>query len=152
MFSLRNLVIALGAFVALTDQASAQPPNLYGVSWVTNDSNARCTVYYKWGKDGPWKKHIIEKGRMAGFSWAYDGDKKSSPDLYVRIDVETDSDTKWVEQILTRGQAPDKESTKYGHHFTVKQLKGTNTRFIEATTKGAKVTVTDTRSSAPVVK
>ena len=148
--SARNLLIAFAAALALSAPASAQPPALYGVSWISNSSNAKCTVYYKWGKDGPWKKYVVEKGRTAYFSWAYDGNNKVSPDLYVRIDVDTDG-VKFVEHILTRGQSPDNDSSKYGHHFMVKQIQGTDTRYLEAVTKGARVTVTDTRSTRPAV-
>jgi hypothetical protein len=150
MTPVRNVLIAILALVVLSTPAPAQPPALYGVSWISNDSNAKCTVYYKWGKDGAWKKYVVEKGRTAYFSWAYDGGKKVSPDLYVRIDVDTNG-AKYVEHILTRGQSPDNDSSKYGHHFSVKQLKGTDTRYIEAVTRGAKVTVTDTRSTRPNV-
>ena len=151
MSAVRALVAV--AAVGLGGAAAAQqPPALYGVAHIANDSTARCTVYYKWGKDGAWKKGVIETGKKHYFSWAYDGANKSSPDLYVRIDVETDGDTKWVEHTLSRGQSPDKDSAKYGHHYSVRQLKGTDTRYIEAVTKGAKVTVTDARSTAPAVK
>lgn len=151
MVSVRNALVAVVALASLSGSAGAQPPNTHGVSFITNDSAAKCTVYYKWGQNGPWKKYVVEKGKTAYFSWAYDGTNKSSPDLFVRIDIDTDG-VKFVEHTLSRGQSPDADSPKFGHHFTVKQLKGTDTRYIEAVTGGAKVKVTDLNSSKPDVK
>lgn len=150
MFAVRILV-AVFACGLVAGLASAQPPSLYGVAHVGNESNAGCTVYYKWGKDGAWQKHVVEVGKKAYFAWPYDGNSKASPDLYVRIDVDTDG-VKFVEHILSRGQSPDADSAKHGHHFAVKQLKGTDTRYIQAVTPGAKAAVTDAKSTKPVVK
>ena len=147
----RNLSIALPVLATLSVPVAAQPPTTHGVAFLNNESSARCTVYYKWGQNGVWKKHVIEKGKGAYFSWAYDGQRKSSPELYVRIDIDTNG-VKFVEHTLSRGQSPDADSPKYGHHFTVKQLKGTDTRYIEKVTKDARVTVTDINSTRPAVK
>lgn len=134
-----------------TLSAEAQdPPSLYGVAHIRNDSTAQATTYYKWGK-GPWKKIVIARGGSIAFAYQYDGSKKVSPELRVRIDVDTDG-VKIVEHSLTRGQSPDDNSGNYGHVFAIKQLKGTDTRYIEAVTKGARVTITDAKTTKPEVK
>lgn len=128
-----------------------EPPALYGLTHIKNDSTAKATTYYKWG-NGAWKKVVIEKGQMMAFAWAYDGTSKRSPDLHIRIDVDTDNGARYVEHIVSRSQSPDDNSAKYGHQFAIKQTQGTNNRYIEAITAGANVRVTDANSSKPVVK
>jgi hypothetical protein len=150
MVGIRSLA-AVAVCAALTGRASAQPPNLYGVAHIGNESAAKATVYFKWGTNGTWKKHVIEKGKKVAFAWKYDGTSKSSPTLYVRIDVDTDG-VRFVEHTLSRGQSPDNNAGKYGHHFAVKQLAGTDTRYIEAVTPRAEVKVTDAKTTAPKVK
>jgi len=139
------LLMSLASFASV----SAQPPTTHALVHLTNRSNARATVYFKWG-NGPWRRTIIEIGQSHYFNHRYDGQSKKSPDFFVRIDVDTDG-VKFVEHILSRGQSPDDSSPRYGHHFTIKQLAGTDTRYIEAVTGGARVRVTDTNSSRPNV-
>jgi hypothetical protein len=127
------------------------PPALYGLTHIRNDSTAKATTFYKWG-NGPWKKVVIEQGKMMAFAWAYDGTSKHSPDLFIRIDVDTESGARYVEHIVSRAQSPDDNSAKYGHQFAIKQVQGTNNRYIDAVTAGAKVKVTDANSSRPEVK
>ncbi len=142
---------SLAVSVLLTQPAVAQqPPALYGLSHIKNESAAKATTYYKWG-NGPWRKIVIEQGKSIAFAYPYDNASKSSPDLYIRIDVDTDG-VKYVEHVVSRGQSPDDNSAKYGHRFMIKQLKGTDTRYIEAVTNGAKVKVTDAKSTKPEVK
>jgi hypothetical protein len=139
------LLMSLASFASV----SAQPPTTHALVHLTNRSSARATVYFKWG-NGPWRRTIIEMGQSHYFNHRYDGESKRSPDFYVRLDVDTQG-VRYVEHILSRGQSPDENSPRYGHHFTIKQLAGTDTRYIEAATNGAKVRVTDTNSSRPNV-
>jgi hypothetical protein len=141
----------LPLWLSLPQVGTAQePPALYGLSHIRNESAAKATIYYKWG-NSPWKKVVIEQGKSMAFAYPYDGVSKISPDLYIRIDVDTDG-VKYVEHVISRGQSPDDNSAKYGHTFAVKQLKGTDTRYITAVTSGAKVKVTDANSTRPEVK
>jgi hypothetical protein len=128
---------------------SAQAPSTHALLHIANKSNARATVYYKWG-NGRWKRAIIGIGESYYFNYRYDGQSRRSPDFYVRLDIDTNG-VRFVEHVLSRGQSPDDNSTRYGHHFTIKQLTGTDTRFIEAATRGATVRVTDITSSRPDV-
>ena len=128
---------------------SAQAPSTHALIHLTNNSSARATVYFKWG-NGAWRRTIIEIGGSHYFNYRYDGQSKRSPNFYVRIDVDTNG-VKIVEHLLSRGQSPDDSSSAYGHHFTIKQLNGTDTRYIQAVTRGATVTVTDNNSSRPSV-
>jgi hypothetical protein len=136
------LLMSLASFASVSAQ-----PTTHALVHITNRSNARATVYFKWG-NGPWRKAIIEIGQRHWFNHAYDGQNKTSPNFYVRLDVDTQG-VRYVEHILSRGQSPDESSPNWGHHFTIKQLTGTDTRYIQATTSGAWVRVTDTRSSRP---
>lgn len=145
-YTLPAMILALGV---LSSPASAQPPALYGVTHIKNESVAVATTYYKWGS-GPWKKVVIAKGGSTAFAYAYDGDKKVSPTLTVRIDTDTDG-VKYVEHTLTRGASPDDNDGRYGHKFVIKQLAGTDTRYIDTVTAGAVVRVTDARSTRPKV-
>jgi hypothetical protein len=146
-----RILVTLACCAVVTQLAVAQDvPALYGLSHIRNDSTAKTTTYYKWG-NGPWKKVVIEQGKSMAFAYPYDGAAKSSPDLYVRIDVDTDG-VKFVEHIVSRGHSPDDNSAKYGHHFTIKQLKGTDTRYIDAVTTGGEVKVTDATSTRPNIK
>jgi hypothetical protein len=133
--------------VAPFASVSAQPPSTHALVHLINRSNARATVYFKWG-NGRWRRTVIEIGQSHYFNHRYDGQSKRSPDFFVRIDVDT-SGVRFVEHVLSRGQSPDDNSTRYGHHFTIKQLTGTDTRYIEAVTRGATVRVTDINSSRP---
>lgn len=127
----------------------AQPPALFALTHISNESGAKATIYYRWGTTGPWGKFVIEKGKRGYLNYAYDNASKTSPELYIRMDVDTDG-VKIVEHVLSRGQSPDDNSINHGHHFRIKQLQGTDTRYIEVikpTT--AKVRITDARSSIP---
>lgn len=145
-YTLPVMILALGVL----SQASAQPPSLYGVAHIKNESVAVATTYYKWG-NGPWKKVVIAKGQSMAFAYAYDGNSKVSPTLYVRIDTDTDG-VKYVEHTLTRGGSPDDNDGRYGHKFVIKQLQGTDTRYIDNVTPGATVRVIDARSTKPNVQ
>ena len=141
----------IAACVFLPQLASAQgPPALFGLAHIKNISVAKATTYYKWG-NGPWKKVVIERGQSIAFAYPYDGNAKVSPALFIRIDVDTDG-VKYVEHIVSRAQSPDDNDGRYGHKFEIRQLSGTDTRYIAAVTPGAKVQVTDAVSSRPVVK
>ena len=142
------IVVALMMSGAFCDTAFAQPPALFGVSHIKNESTATATLYYKWGKNSQtWKKYVLERGKAVYFPWKYDGPSNVSPDLVIRMDVDTDG-VRFVEHILTRGASPDDNSPNYGHHFVVKQVSGTDTRYIDAVKPaGAKVTITDKNSS-----
>jgi hypothetical protein len=126
-----------------------QPPLTHALVHLSNRSNARATVYFKWG-NGNWKRRVIEIGETHYFNYRYDGQSRRSPDLFIRIDVDTNG-VKFVEHVLSRGASPDDNSPRYGHHFTIKQLTGTDTRYIDAVTRGATVRVTDNNSSRPNV-
>lgn len=139
------LLMSLASFASV----SAQPPTTHALIHITNRSNARATVYFKWG-NGRWKRAIIEMGQSHYFNYRYDGQSKRSPDFFARIDVDTNG-VRFVEHVLSRGQSPDENSPRYGHRFVIKQLAGTDTRYIEAATNSARVTVTDTNSSRPEV-
>lgn len=145
------LILAAVLLMSLASLASvsAQPPTTHALLHLTNRSTARATVYFKWG-NGPWKKTIIEIGQSHYFNYRYNGQSKRSPDFYLRLDVDTQG-VRYVEHILSRGQSPDEDSSRYGHHFTIRQLTGTDTRYIQAATNGARVRVTDTNSSRPNV-
>lgn len=125
------------------DSVHAQPPALFGVSHIKNESTATATLYYKWGKGSQnWKKYVLERGKAVYIHWKYDGPSNVSPDLVVRMDVDTDG-VRFVEHILSRGASPDENSPNYGHHFVVKQIAGTDTRYIDAVKpNGAKVSIT----------
>ena len=140
------LLMSLASFASV----SAQAPSTHALIHIANRSNARATVYYKWG-NGRWKVAVIEIGRSYYFNYRYDGQSRRSPDFFVRIDVDTNG-VKFVEHVLSRGQSPDDNSIRYGHHFVIKQLTGTDTRYIEAVTRGATVRVTDINSSRPDVQ
>ena len=137
--------------VGMTDieNTTWQAPLIYALTHIANNSDANATVYFKWG-NGPWKWRVIERGQEAWFSYPYSGQSQSSPDLFVRIDVDTNG-VKFVEHVLSRGASPDDHSPRFGHHFTIKQLPGTDTRYIEAVTSNATVRVTDKNSSKPNV-
>jgi len=142
-------VIAVSA-IAMSPASAQQPPATHALIHLSNVSNAKATVYYRWG-GGPWKRYVIEKGKAAYFNHRYDGNSQTSPPFYVRIDVDTDG-VKYMEHLLSRGASPDDNSPKFGHHFRIKQLDGTDTRYIEPITKGATVKVTDKNSSKPEVQ
>lgn len=144
------LAIVLSMSFEMSRPVFAQAPLTHALIHIANNSNAKATVYFKWG-NGPWKRRVIERGRMAYFNYRYDGLSQKSPDFFVRIDVDTNDGAKYVEHILSRGASPDESSPRYGHHFTIKQLPGTNTRYIQAVTTGATVTITDKNSSSPNV-
>jgi hypothetical protein len=135
--------------VAPLASVSAQAPSTHALLHIANRSNAIATVYYKWGS-GRWKRAVIGIGQSYYFNYRYDGQSRHSPDFYVRLDVDTNG-VRFVEHVLSRGQSPDEDSPRYGHHFVIKQLTGTDTRYIQAETPGARVRVTDTNSSRPEV-
>jgi hypothetical protein len=130
--------------------AAAQPPATHALIHIKNESSARATLYYRWGT-GQWKVYVIERGRGAYFNWRYDGNSQSSPDFVVRLDVDTQG-VKFVEHVLSRGASPDDNSPRYGHHYVIRQLQGTDTRYIDAVTNRAVVKVTDKNSSRPGVR
>ena len=134
-------------FVIPCASVSAQPPLTHALVHLTNRSNARATVYFKWG-NGRWRRAIIGIGESHYFNYPYDGRSQHSPDFFVRIDTDTNG-VKFVEHVLSRGASPDDSSSRYGHHFTIRQLGQTDTRYIEAVTRGATVRVTDKNSSRP---
>lgn len=144
--------LGLLVVLAFMPQTSfAQPPSLFALTHISNESAARATIYYRWGTTGAWRKFVIEKGQRGYLNYAYDNASKTSPDLYIRLDVDTDG-VKFVEHVLSRGQSPDDNSINYGHHFRIKQLQGTDTRFIEVIKPSdARVRITDARSSKPNV-
>lgn len=147
-----GVVAACGLMAPL---APAQnPPALYGVAHIKNETTANATIYYKWGKSGKWKVHVIKPGKTSYFSWAYDGNSQSSPDLHVRLDVDfKGGGVKYVEYVLSRGASPDNDSAQYGHHFSIRPVaEGSDIRFIDKVTKSATVKVTDKNSSKPDVK
>lgn len=148
----RYLILAAVLLMSVAPFASvsgSQPPLTHALVHLTNRSNVRATVYFKWG-NGRWKKAVIGIGESHYFNYRYDGQSQRSPDFFVRIDVDTNG-VKYVEHVLSRGASPDDNSSRYGHHFTIKQLTGTDTRYIQAVTRGATVRVTDRNSSRPDV-
>jgi hypothetical protein len=152
MFALRSMlvltVVSLGMFAA--SKVEAGPPLTHALIHIENTSTAKATVYYKWGS-GAWKKTVIEKGTKHYFNYRYDGTSQKSPDFHVIIDVDTDG-VKYVEHILTRGASPDDNSNRYGHHYAIKQIVGTDTRYIDAVSNNkATVRVVDKNAKAPKV-
>jgi hypothetical protein len=131
----------------LAGPVAGQPPMTHALIHIKNDSIARATLNYKWGKSGRWRRYIIERNRAAYFNWRYNGPSRSSPDFIVRLDSDTKRGSRCVEQILSRGASPDNNSSKYGHHYVIRQLPGTETRYIDAVTNGAVITVTDRNCS-----
>jgi hypothetical protein len=128
--------------------ASAQdPPPLFAVTHITNRSNAVSTLYFRVG-DGPWQKRVIPIGERWTETTFLDGSSPSAPDLFVRVDADTNG-VHWVEYRLSRGNSPDKFSPRWGHHFMIKQIQGTNDRFIESLTNGGSARLTDANSSPP---
>lgn len=144
--SLLGVVLSISFMTALPASAR-QPPLTHALIHLKNTSNARATVYFKWGND-PWKRRVIPIGGSHYFNYRYDGRSQRSPDFFVRLDVDTDG-VKFVEYVLSRGASPDDNSPRYGHHFNIKQLTGTDTRYIEAVTSNATARVTDKTSSRP---
>lgn len=152
MKGVRYLILAVVlsmSFMTSRPASAWQPPSTHALIHLANNSNAQATVYFKWG-NGPWKRTVIPIGGRHYFNHRYDGQSRSSPDFFVRIDTDTDG-VKIVEHVLSRGASPDDNSPRYGHHFTIRQLTGTDTRYIEAVTRGATVRVTDKNSSKPDV-
>ena len=147
-YSILAVVVAL-SFMTSRPVSAWQAPSTHALIHLSNNSNAIATVYFKWG-NGAWKRRVIERGGSHYFNWAYDGQSRRSPDFYIRMDVDTDG-VRIVEHVLSRGQSPDDNSPRYGHRFNIKQLQGTDTRYIEAITRGATVRVTDTNSTRPRV-
>jgi len=152
MNRLRYSILAAVLLMSLASVASvsAQAPSTHALIHLRNESTAKATVYFKWG-NGRWKRTVIEIGQSHYFNWPYNGQSRRSPDFFVRIDVDTNG-VRFVEHVLSRGQSPDDNSMSYGHHFTIKQLGRTDTRYIEAVTRGATVRVTDINSSRPDVE
>jgi hypothetical protein len=150
---LRRIVFmyaALATIWALTvSTAESQPPNTHALIHIRNESSARATVYYRWG-DRPWQKYVIEQQRGAYFNWRYDGNSQSSPSFIVRLDVDTQGRA-CVEHVLSRGASPDDNSMNYGHHYVIKQLQGTDTRYIQPVSQKAAAKVTDKNCSFPAV-
>ena len=146
--SLLAVVLSMSAMPSQSVSAR-QAPLTHALIHIANNSDAPATVYFKWG-NGPWKRRVIERGRAAYFNHRYDGRSQRSPNFFVRIDVDTNG-VKFVEHILSRGASPDDNSTSYGHHYSIKQLPGTDTRYIAAVTRGASVQITDKNSSRPNV-
>lgn len=150
MHGIRSMIVAvvcLMSFVTSGSMSAQQPPTTHALTHIVNKSNAKVTVYYKWG-DRPWREFVIEKGKRGYLNYAYDGQSQTSPNLYIRIDTDTDG-SKFVEYVLSRGASPDDNSSKFGHHFVLRQLEGTDTRYLEAVTQGATVRVIDKNSSRP---
>ena len=141
------LAAVLAMSVVPFASVSAWQPLTHALIHITNRSNQSANVYFRWG-NGRWQRCIIERGGSHYFNHRYDGQSRRSPDFYVRIDVDTNG-TRYVEHVLSRGASPDDSSMKYGHHFAIRQLTGTDTRYIEAVTRGANVRVTDVNSSRP---
>jgi opacity protein-like surface antigen len=152
MNRVRYLILAAVLLMSAASFASvsAQPPSTHALLHLSNKSNAIATVYYKWG-NGKWKRAVIGIGQSYYFNYKYDGQSRHSPDFFVRLDVDTNG-VRFVEHVLSRGQSPDDNSIQYGHHFVIKQLTGTDTRYIQAVTTGARVRVTDINSSRPDVQ
>lgn len=143
------LAAVFAMFVASFASVSAwQPPLTHALIHLKNTSTQSVTVYFKWGNNGRWQRTIIPRGGGHYFNYRYDGNSRSSPDFFVRIDVDTNG-TRYVEHVLSRGASPDESSMRYGHHFNIKQLAGTETRYIDAVSSGATVKVTDKNSSRP---
>lgn len=148
---LRRIVFmyaVLATICALTvSTAESQLPNTHALIHIRNESDARATVYYRWG-DRSWQKYVIEQQRGAYFNWPYNGTSQSSPSFIVRLDVDTRG-RHCMEHVLSRGASPDDNSMKYGHHYVIKQIQGTDTRYIQAVTQRATVKVTDKNCSFP---
>jgi hypothetical protein len=143
------LSAAVTMAVVMSWPVRAQPPATHALIHIKNESRARATLYYKWG-NGRWKVRVIEMGRAAYFNWRYDGNSRSSPNFIVRLDVDTQG-VKFVEHVLSRGASPDDNSPRYGHHYVIRQVPGTDTRYIDAVTIGAVVKITDKNTSRPNV-
>jgi hypothetical protein len=140
----------LATIWALTvSTVESQPPNTHALIHIRNENNARATVYYRWG-DQAWRKYVIEQQRGAYFNWRYNGTSQSSPSFIVRLDVDTQGRA-CMEHVLSRGASPDDNSMNYGHHYLIKQLQGTDTRYIQAVSQKATVKVTDKNCSFPAV-
>ena len=152
MNRVRYLILAAVFLMSVASFASVSAqPATHALVHLSNRSNARATVYFKWG-NGRWRRTVIEIGASHYFNHRYDGVSRRSPDFFVRIDVDTNG-VKFVEHVLSRGASPDDNSRRYGHHFTIRQLTGTDTRYIEAVTpRTATVRVTDVNSSRPDVE
>jgi hypothetical protein len=115
--------------------AESQPPNTHALIHIRNESNARATLYYRWG-DRAWRKCVIEQQKGAYFNWPYDGKSQSSPSFIGRLDVDTQG-VRCMEHVLSRGASPDDNSMNYGHHYVIKQIQGTDTRYIQAVSQKA---------------
>jgi hypothetical protein len=149
-YSILAVVLAM-SFMTSRPASAWQPPSTHALIHLANNSNAVATVYFKWGS-GRWQKRVIPIGGSHYFNHRYEGQSRSSPDFFVRIDTDTQRGARIVEHVLSRGASPDDNSQQYGHHFKIKQLTGTDTRYIEAVTRGATVRVTDNNSSTPNVQ
>jgi len=148
-YSILAAVLAMSV-VPSGSVSGGQAPLTHALVHLTNNSSARATVYFRWG-NSRWQKRVLARGESHYFNYPYKGTLQSSPDFFVRIDVDTTEKVRIVEHVLSRGASPDNKSPKFGHHFTIKPLAGTDTRYIEAAQPGATVTVTERNSSVPDV-
>jgi len=148
MKSLSRLLLLVVACVAWAKSAAAAPPMTHALVHIKNESAAYATFYYSWG--GKWKSEVIQKGGSLALSYPYDNNEKHSPTLVVRIDIDTQG-RHIVEYTLAKGAAPDDSSPRFGCKYTIKQIPGTDTRFLEATSPKAQVNVFDKDSYIPTV-
>jgi hypothetical protein len=141
------LLLALTT-LGLTKSAEAAPPNTHAVVHIKNESNAYATIYYNFSKGYKWRKEVIQKGETLTLSYRYSGDKSVSPKCLVKIDVDTDG-RNIFEYSLAKAAAPDDNDLRYGATYKLKQIPGTDTRFLEAASSKARVEIIEKNSFKP---
>lgn len=133
------LLLALTT-LGLTKSAEAAPPNTHAVVHIKNESKAYATIYHNFSKGFKWRKDVIQIGETLTLSYAYDGTSQKSPPCLIKLDVNTQG-RHIVEYSLVKGASADPDN--FGTRYTIKQIPGTHTRFLEASSPKARVTVTD---------
>lgn len=140
MKTLSRLLLLAVASVVLANSASAEPPKTHAVVHIKNESTAQATIYYNFNKGYKWRKEVLQIGETLNLSYAYDGTAQKSPPCLIKLDVNTQG-RHIVEYSLVKGASADPEN--FGTRYTIKQIPGTHTRFLEASSSKARVTVTD---------
>jgi hypothetical protein len=126
--------------------SAAAPPNTHAVVHIKNESTAQATIYYNFNKGYKWRKEVLQIGETLNLSYAYDGTAQKSPPCLIKLDVNTQG-RHIVEYSLVKGASADPNN--FGTRYTIKQIRGTHTRFLEASSPKARVEVTDKNGFIP---
>jgi len=135
--------------LGLAQSAVAAPPNTHAVVHIKNQSTAYATIYHNFSDGFKWKKDVIQIGETLTLSYRYEKTSQKSPPCLIKIDINTNG-RQIVEYSLVKGASADDDN--FGTRYTLKQIAGTNTRFLEASSPKARVTVLDKDSFIPTIK